>query len=82
MYLIKEREREMKRKFISAVLAVAMLPITAAIPTAGVAAAEAKVPQYQEKQRLMEDLGRGLIASYRTVDNRIAWNGKPYKSGF
>ena len=76
MYLIKEREREMKRKFISAVLAVAMLPITAAIPTAGVAAAEAKVPQYQEKQRLMEDLGRGLIASYRTVDNRNVMNGE------
>lgn len=36
--------------------------------TAG--AADAKTPQYQEKARQMEQLNRGLIAAYRTSDNK------------
>lgn len=60
----------MKKQLISAAVSFAMLASSLVIPVTGASAAEAKVPQYQAKARQMEELDRGLIAAYRTADNK------------
>lgn len=56
----------MKKKIIGLALAVSMLGGFAVVPEA----AEVKTPQYQETARNMEQLNRGLIATYRPQDGR------------
>lgn len=66
----------MKRKIISAALSFSMVVGIAVIPQTGVTAATEKTPQYKETPRLMEGLNRGLVAVYRTVDNRSVLPGE------
>lgn len=59
----------MKKKIISTLLCTAMLMTSVTGLSSGVSAA-AKTPQYQTTARQMEELDRGLIATYRTKDDR------------
>ena len=72
---LKERER-MKKKMVSGLLSLAMLSSAfAGMQFNSVSAQSWEVnttgkPQYQETARQMEELNRGLIATYRTADGR------------
>ena len=59
----------MKKKLISCLLSVSMLASLGTGFAVTTAEAAAKTPQYQENQRQMEALGRGLIAAYRKADS-------------
>jgi len=64
-------EKFMKKQIISVALCMAMAVTTCSSFTPKVKAARTvKMPKYQTTARQMEELGRGLIAVYRTADNR------------
>lgn len=60
----------MKKQIISAVLSAAVTVSAFGPLTLTASAAEVKSPKYQTMARRMEELGRGLIAVYRTADSR------------
>ena len=64
------------KKIISCLVSVSMLASLSTGFAVTTAEAAAKEPAYQANARQMEELGRGLIAAYRTVDNRSVMSGE------
>ncbi|MBQ3427287.1 MAG: Ig-like domain-containing protein [Clostridia bacterium] len=60
----------MKNKILSFVLSISMISSLGSGFAVTTVEAAAKTPQYQPNARQMEQLGRGLIAVYRTKDDR------------
>ena len=64
------------KKIMRCLVSVSMLASLSTGFAVTTAEAAAKEPTYQANARQMEELGRGLIAAYRTVDNRSILSGK------